>query len=53
MDGFDFYEEADTWHTVFSLPAPQSTAFYLKLFSVLIKNTAKNFEEKKKIFNKP
>lgn len=53
MDDFDFYGEADTWHTVFSLPAPESNAFYLKLLPVLVKNRTKNLGEKKKISSKP
>lgn len=48
MDDFDFYGGADTWHTVFSLPAPQSTAFYFKALPAPLKNRAKNFQEERK-----
>lgn len=52
MDDFDFYGEADTWCTVFLLPALESTAFYFKLLPILVKNKAKNFMEKKKNLQK-
>lgn len=46
---FDFYGEADTWHTMFSLPAPQSTVFHLKLLPVLLKIEPKILMEKKNL----
>lgn len=46
MGNSDFYGEADIWHMAFSLPAPESIAFYLKLLPVLLKNRARKFGEK-------